>query len=184
MLILHFDYTSLPSAVAVLRFARMSRADAEVVVQGIDVLGLATAVPVTIDQRDEMTRWRERACEVGLHVHTPTLRSATLDAHLVGEVAETSGVGESWRETVLRAYWEEGADIGRSDVLCRLAGHVGLDLDRVAATLDDASARAELRRRMAADRRRGLGGVPVLEFDGTFVSAELDDADAAALLRL
>lgn len=182
MLILHHDPTSPASAVATLRLQRIADQGGAVGFQGLDVLGLDAAIPVTLDQLTELDRVRERLHELGLSARRPTRRPPTLAAHLVDEeVAQQVGLGAVWRRSVLAAYWERDVDISDAVALAAVAGEVGLDAGRVVDLLADRAARTQLRRRMLATRQRGIGGVPVLEVGGTFVAADLDDHDLRQL---
>lgn len=181
MLILHHDVTSPAAAVAVLRLQRIADGGGDVAFQGIDVLGLDTALPVTLDQMTELARETDRLRGLGLQVRRPSRRPPTLGAHLVAEDADAAGLGAAWRTATLAAYWERDVDLGDDAVLLDLAADVGLDAGRIAARLADRSARIALRRRMLATRQRGIGGVPVLEYQGAFVSADLADEDLREL---
>jgi predicted DsbA family dithiol-disulfide isomerase len=181
MLVCHFDYTSPAAAVAVFRLHRIVDAGGQVGFSGFDTLGLDAAIPVTLDQLEELERHRARAVDLGLEVRRPTVRPPTLAAHLVGDLAESVGLGASWRETVLRAYFERGIDLGDGEALVELGRMAGLDAGEVAGVLADRAARTALRRRMLLVRGRGIGGVPVLDVDGTLVSADIPDADLRQL---
>jgi 2-hydroxychromene-2-carboxylate isomerase len=185
LLLLHFDYVSAPAAVAVLRLQRLVDGGAAIGFAGIDVLGLATAIPVTLDQLEGIDRARDAAREVGLTLGRPTVRPPTLPAHLVGELAIEVGLGAAWRERCLRAYWEEDADLADERLLLDLAETTGLERVAVAALLDDRPRRIQLRQRMLASRSRGIGDVPVLEVaGGTFVPADLPEDDLLHLASL
>ncbi len=181
MLICHFDYTSPAAAVAVLRLQRIVDAGGQVGFSGFDTLGLDAAIPVTLDQLEELERHRPRAATLGLELRRPTLRPPTLGAHLVGDLAESVGLGASWRDAALRAYFERGVDLGDATALVELGRRAGLETEEVAAVLGDHAARTALRRRMLLVRGRGIGGVPVLDVDGTLLSADLPDADLRQL---
>jgi predicted DsbA family dithiol-disulfide isomerase len=171
--------------VAVLRYQRLVDEGAVVEFAGIDVLGLELAIPVTLDQLEGIDGSRAAALELGLVLRRPSRRPPTLAAHLVGEVATDQGVGASWRERCLRAYWEEDADLGEDEVLRELAGDAGVRPDDVAEALADRARRTRLRQRMLVTRGRGVGGVPVLEVvGGTFVPADLPDDDLRRLAAL
>ena len=184
MLILHHDITSPRSALAVLRVQRLADSGLAVAFRGLDALGVAVALPVTLDQLAELEQVAGRAAGFGLEMRRPTLRPPTLDAHLVGEQAERAGLGAAWRLACLRAYWTDGADVADHSVLRGIAALVGLDADRVAAVLADTTARNELRATMLARRAVGIGGVPVLEVDGTLLPADVDDATLEELARV
>lgn len=184
MLTLHFDYTSPASALAVLRLQQLADRGADVEFIGIDALGLEVAVPATLDQLDELERFAPRARQLGLVMHRPRLRPPTLSAHLVAGLAQRCDLGAAWRRAVLEGYWTRGLDLSRDEVLVEFAGGIGLSREQVGRWLADRARRIELRQTMTAERGRGVGGVPVLEFEGAFVSADLDDDDLGRLAAL
>jgi 2-hydroxychromene-2-carboxylate isomerase len=184
VLTLHFDFTSPACVVAVLRLQELADQGAAVEFVGIDALGLETTLPATLDQLEELDRVAPRAAALGLTLRRPRLRPPTLGAHLVAGLAQQVDLGAAWRGAVLRAYWEHGQDISDAELLVTLAEGIGLDAARARAWLEDRTRRATLHRTMAAERGRGVGGVPVLEFEGTFVSADLGDEDLARLAAL
>jgi 2-hydroxychromene-2-carboxylate isomerase len=181
VLTLHYDLTSPRAALAVLRLQRIADLGYPVTFRGIDVIGVAVALPVTLDQLAELEAVRADAATYGLELRRPTLRPPTLDAHLVGAHAEAVGLGAAWRTVCLGAYWTDGRDLSDHAVLVELARAAGLERTVVAALLADATARNELRTRMLQLRQLGIGGVPVLELDGTLCSAELDEATLIGL---
>lgn len=181
MLICHFDYPSPAAAVAVLRVQREADAGGAVAFSGFDVLGLDTALPVTLDQLSSLEAHQPRAAALGLQLRRPRRRPATIGAHLVGQLAEEADLGAAWRWAALRAYWEDGVDLGSPQVLTDLAAEVGLDPQRAAAAVADRPARARLRQRAIQLRSRGIGDVPVLEVDGTLLSADIGDDDLRQL---
>jgi predicted DsbA family dithiol-disulfide isomerase len=182
MLVVWFDYASLPAAVAVLRVQSLADGSGSVAFQGVDPLGVEVTLPATLDQLDGFERAHAAAEAVGLAPVRPRLRPATVRAHLVGELADAAGRGAGWRGAALRALWEAGEDLADPLVLRTIARRVGLDPDAVDDLLADPARLRALRRRMAHARQRGIGDVPVLEVDGTLVSAELADDDLRALL--
>jgi 2-hydroxychromene-2-carboxylate isomerase len=184
VLTLHFDITSPAAAVAVLRLQALVDAGATVRFSPIDTLGLDIDVPPTRELLDELVRYADRAAELGLAMRRPSRQPPTLRAHVVGEVAEAADLGASWRWRCLRAYWSEDRDLHDEDTLVELALAAGLEEAPVRRALGDRLTVHGLRDRMTHQRRRGIGGVPVLEFDGTFVSAELPDADLRRLAGL
>ena len=181
MLILHFDHTSPSAAIAVLRLQPLADEGGNVRFSGIDVLGLDMSIPPTLDLLADLDRQRAAAADLGLTMRRPSRQPPTLSAHLVGEVAEEAGLGASWRSACLRGYWTDDADLHDEAVLLDLAAVAGLRPGTVAGRLADRTARANLRTRMVAQRRRGIGGVPVLESDGVFVAASLPDDDLRRL---
>ncbi len=184
MLVLHYDVTSPSSAVALLRLQPLADAGGRVGFNGFDALGLEISVPPTLPLLEELRHESERAGELGLPMRRPTRQPPTLRFHLLGELAAAYELGAAWRMAGLRAYWSEDLDVDDRGVLIDLAVAIGLDRDTVEGRLDDRRELLELRNRMTAQRRRGLGGVPVLEADGTFVPADLSEADLRQLAHL
>lgn len=181
MLILHHDPTSPAAAVATLRLQRIADGGGAVAFQGFDVLGLDASIPVTLDQLAELERVGDALRALGIDARRPSRRPPTLSVHLVAGFADDHGLGAAWRREVLGAYWESDVDLADRPTLADVAGALGLERARVADLLDDPAARVQLRRRMLATRRRGIGGVPVLEYQGAFVPADLDDDDLREL---
>jgi 2-hydroxychromene-2-carboxylate isomerase len=184
VLTLHWDLTVPEAVLAVLRCQQVADAGRPVAFNGVDVLGVEVALPVTLDQLAGLAAVRDRVAVHGLVLREPRVRPPTLPAHLVGVLAEAAGLGAAWRLAVLRAYWTDGTDVADPAVLRRVAEGAGLDGEAVAAVLADRAAAADLRARMLALRRAGIGGVPVLEVDGTLVPADVDDATLAALTAI
>lgn len=184
MLTLHFDYTSPASVQALLRLQALAGRGALVEFVGIDALGLQATIPVTLDQLEELDRHRPQIRALGLEMRRPRVRPPTLGAHLVAGLAMAHDLGAAWRRAVLEAYWTRGLDVGSDEVLVELGAGIGLPADTVGGWLADRARRASLWRTMATERGRGVGGVPVLEFEGTLVPADLADEDLARLASL
>jgi len=181
VLTLHYDLTSPRAALAVLRLQEVADLGHPVLFRGIDLLGVDMALPVTLDQLAELEQVRVDAAASGLLMRRPTLRPPTLDAHLVGLRAEAEGLGAAWRSGCLTAYWTQGQDLADHSILVALAEDIGLSGTTAVDALADGAARNELRARMLQLRALGIGGVPVLELDGTLCSAELDRATLIGL---
>jgi len=181
---LHFDYTSPSSVVAVLRLDTLRKHGAAITFVGIDMLGLAIAVPFGPRLHTQRDQWANEARALGVLLGTPAWQPPTLKAHLVGQIAEQAAVGSLWRRRVLNAYWRDGAAIDTNEVLLELAGDVGLAALEVTTALADENRLRTLTQQMTHNRRRGIGDVPVLEVHGSFVSPHLNDADLAALLMV
>lgn len=61
-----------------------------------------------------------------------------------------------------RAYWAEGRDIGRREVVAAVVGEAGLDVEEVLARAGSEEVKAELRRRTDEAVARGIFGVPTM----------------------
>lgn len=124
------------------------------------------------------------ARRMGVEIRLPPV-SPQPHTHLAWEgfqFARGPGKGTAYNHGVLEAFFVHGEDIGRADVLARLAGEVGLDPAAFREALDrrryrDAH-RAALRR--AADL--GITGVPAFEIGGRLlVGVQSRDALEAAI---
>ena len=104
------------------------------------------------------------AAELGLTFSPPPLVPWTRKAHELALYAEGSGVGPLLRRSIFEAYFIEGLDIGRIDVLVKLARSMGLDPTETKAVLDVDRFQADVIQRQAEARQRGITRAPVLEF--------------------
>lgn len=76
---------------------------------------------------------------------------------------------ETWLafdEAVFETLWQDGRDIGDTDLLVELATDVGADVDEVRSALDDDTLREDVRRQFTEAQRHGVTGVPTFAYDG------------------
>lgn len=81
-------------------------------------------------------------------------------------LTETTGHQHELKERLLRAYFEDGLDVGDPDVLADCAGEVGLDRDRVRAFLDSDDGVAEVQHWLQVARESEITAVPTFVFAG------------------
>ncbi|WP_043816457.1 DsbA family oxidoreductase [Deinococcus maricopensis] len=84
----------------------------------------------------------------------------TRDAHRVILLAQDRGVGVAAAMRLMRAHFEEGADVGSADVLARLAVEVGVDEADVRTVLAGNAYGAEVDASQGLAARSGVQGVP------------------------
>ncbi|HVG46022.1 MAG TPA: DsbA family protein [Longimicrobium sp.] len=121
--------------------------------------------------------------ELGLALRTPPSSPRTRKAHEAAKLAEQKGVGRAMREALFAAYFGEGRDVGRIDVLVELGAALGLDATelKVVLDVDTFSGAVDADRALAA--RLGIAAVPVLVV-GAGADAELvSGAQPYAALR-
>ena len=113
-------------------------------------------------------RITEAAAGVGLGFRTDLMTRTpnTIDAHRLIGFAGTKGAQDAVMESVFQAYFVEGADIGRADVLADCAARAGLDRAEVMAFLGSGMAEAEIRAADRSAREAGVSGVPSFFLDG------------------
>jgi predicted DsbA family dithiol-disulfide isomerase len=89
----------------------------------------------------------------------------TLAAHQLIALARAQGSQDAMVERLFRAYFLEGADLTREDVLVQLAAEAALDPQAARADLRDAARRNAVRDEDASARSMGVEGVPFFVFD-------------------
>jgi predicted DsbA family dithiol-disulfide isomerase len=76
---------------------------------------------------------------------------------------------ETWLafdESVFEALWQDGRDVGETDLLVELAAAAGVDPDEVRSALEDEPLREEVRGRFSDAQQHGVTGVPTFAYDG------------------
>lgn len=108
----------------------------------------------------------------------PKLMTRTRKAHEAASYARSEGLYAEMHAALYAAYWQDGRDIGRIDVLTDVARETGVDAAglRVALDIDQCTARVEQDEAWAA--QLGIGGVPAYvlmdeEGGGTGVAADM-----------
>lgn len=184
MLLLHHDPPFAGSLVAMLRLQQLADEGLDVAFRGHDVLGVDVTLPATLDDLEDWERHRAAAADLGWDLPRPCRHPSTLSCHLVGLLAEEHGLDTAWRLATYRAHWQEDLDLGDTDVLVALAEAVGLKASDVAALVTDPDQRHRLRRVMLVHRGEGVGGVPVLVWNRTFLSPFVPISDLRELAAL
>ncbi len=184
MLVLYHDVPSAGSLVAMLRLQLLADEGLSVTFRGFDVLGLEMTVPATVADLEDWERHRDEAAQLGWELPRPVRHPATVPAHLVGELAAEHGLGAAWRLAAYRAHWLERRDLTSYGVLLDLAAFVGVPEAPVTNVLHDREQRQGLWKRMLVHRGEGVGGVPVLDANGTFVSPFMELEDLRMLAEL
>lgn len=89
-------------------------------------------------------------------VRTPNTRAA----HRLVWLAQHAGDATPLVEAIFRAYFTDGLDIGRPEVLTQTAGAIGYEADQVAAYLATADGSGAVRDLEAQAAAGGIDGVP------------------------
>lgn len=184
MLTLHHDYPSAGSLRAVLALHDVADRGAPVTFHGMDVLGVATSLPATLDDLQDWAQHREAVADQGWDLPRPRRHPPTLAAHMVERACPDARTARAWRTACYRAHWLQDDDLGDWDVLARLAASVGMDAEVVGELVTDRVRAAQVRREMMAVRGDGVGGVPVLDVAGTKVSPFMSADDLVTLVAL
>ena len=108
-----------------------------------------------------ISRMTEVAAGDGLDFHFEKIRPGnTFNAHRVLHLAAERGKQDAVKERYLLAYMTEGAPIGDTETLVRLAAEAGLDAEEVRATLASDMYSREVREDEDEARQLGISGVP------------------------
>jgi len=104
--------------------------------------------------------------EVGIELRFDLVRGGnSFDAHRLIQLAGARGRQGEVKERFLRAYFTEGAAIGRADVLAPLAALAGLDRAEVDDVLAGDAYTSDVRADEALAQELGIGGVPFYVID-------------------
>ncbi len=125
----------------------------------------------------------DHAAEIDLDLASHDFMPRTRKAHELRLHAAEKGLEDPMHEALFRARFEDGADIGRVDVLVDLAVGLGLDLTETKAVLDvdrHADEVVELRRQAQA---RGVERTPTLHIGSQSLEGPLRIDDLRGLLE-
>lgn len=127
------------------------------------------------------------AAEVGLEYHLEKAQYGnTFDAHRLLQLAATHHLQTELEERLFKAYFSEGAALGDSETLVKLASEVGLDADEARRVLESSAYAEEVRADGQRARALGIGGVPffVLEEKYAVSGAQPTEVFSAALAQV
>lgn len=100
------------------------------------------------------------AAGVNINFEGITRTPNTLDAHRLIHWAGIEGAQAAVVSALMRAYFQEGRDIGDRDTLADIADTAGLDAAVIRKLLDSDADLAEIRERDVAAREMGVNAVP------------------------
>lgn len=165
-LVFVFDYTD-PLSYLVERGLR--RASESAAVPPVRRLGLEAAPPPAPLLSPLNLEWKERwaACcgelkAAGQEPEPPVIVPWTRKAHELRLFAVIHGQADDMHRALFDAFFLEGKDLGRVDVLVRLALDLGLDYGEVKAVLDIDKFTAGVEEERAEARGLQVGSTPVL----------------------
>jgi len=102
------------------------------------------------------------ADEAGVRIERREFVPRTAKAHEAARFARGHGREPALRDAVFRAYWEEGRDIGRIDVLVALGAGVGLEAEDLKIALDIDAFADEIGRERLVAEGAGVRHTPTL----------------------
>ena len=112
---------------------------------------------------------RERAAALGFvfNMGVGSRVYNTFDAHRLLHWAESQGHHLALKKVLLRAYFTDGEDVASHEVLQRLAGEAGLDVDEARHVLESGAHAEEVRVQERFFQERGIHSVPATIVNGT-----------------
>lgn len=160
------DFTCPYSYVTEGALRLLSEPEIEILPRAFELFPTPGAVdPITI-MSDEMERLSPFAEEAGLPLSAPDVRPRTRKAHEAARFARERGMEAEMRRAIYTAYWSEGLDIGRIDVLARMARELGMDDEELRIVLDIDRFEPEILHDEETARRLNVPGTPTM-FIGT-----------------
>lgn len=118
--------------------------------------------PLPADDGGWMDALRPLADELGLEMRVPPARSRTAKAHEAAAFAHARGTGPAMRDAIYRAYFVQGRDIGRIDVLVELGVALGIDAGEMKVVLDVDTWAPRIQAEQDAARGAGVEGTPTV----------------------
>ena len=106
-----------------------------------------------------------RGAAVGFAFGARTHVWNTFDAHRLLHWAGPQGRALQLKQALLAAYHARGENVSSPEVLLRLAGETGLDVERARDVLEGGEYADAVRERMRHWRRRGIDSVPAFVID-------------------
>jgi predicted DsbA family dithiol-disulfide isomerase len=121
---------------------------------------------------------------VGLEMKSPRILANSMLALQAGEFAAEAGVAEAFEDRVFHAYFTDGLNIGKRDVVLDLGSEVGLDREALVEALDSGKYAMRIKYNAMSASQKGINGVPTfLIGDWPLVGAQSEDAMRRVLQR-
>jgi predicted DsbA family dithiol-disulfide isomerase len=113
-----------------------------------------------VDTRAISLRLRQVARELGLPLGDRTRTFNTRLTQELGKWAESQGKGDEYHRAVFRAYFVDGANIGKPDELLGIAASLGLSAGVAREVMEKRTFREEVDADWTRSRDLGITGVP------------------------
>jgi predicted DsbA family dithiol-disulfide isomerase len=188
-LLVFADYACPFCYLAEAEVARLRQDGIEVGIAAFELRPAGTPLP-SPDERWMQLAWAQSieplARRLHLEMRYPRLVPRTRKAHEAVAWARSEGAGRELHEAVYRAYWQDGRDIGRIDVLVDIGAEAGLDRGGMKVSLDIDQWTDRVVDDIELGRRLELGGVPAylryraVDADGVDDGGAGDDGAADA----
>lgn len=119
--------------------------------------------------RPMLQRVTEAGANVGVTFHFDKVERMpnTVLAHRITALLPQEDEA-TWIEAVMKAYFEDGRDIAKLDVLLEIAAELGLDASEARKLLDNGEGQEAVEQDMAAAQGIGITGVPFFIIDNKY----------------
>jgi len=119
--------------------------------------------------RPMLQRVTEAGANVGVTFHFDKVERMpnTVLAHRITALLPQEDEA-TWIEAVMKAYFEDGRDIAKLDVLLEIAAELGLDATEARKLLDNGEGQEAVEQDMAAAQGIGITGVPFFIIDNKY----------------
>lgn len=144
--------------------------DTPVDYDGSPVQYLSERKGIPLDQVEQMlANVTGIAADVGLDYHYEDIHQTnTIKAHELLHYAKSVGRQIDMKERLLKAYFVDGAHVGRIEDLADLAAEIGLDRAEVVRVLEAQTFVADVKQDVAQAQAYGIQGVPFFVIDGKY----------------
>lgn len=134
----------------------------------------AGSPPMPPQYRERIEASRPRLLQMareqyGLDLHPGPLGINSHAALVLAKAAEAQGVGEAYRQAVMRAYWQESKSIADEDVLKDVLAQAGMNPADLHILLESPDYNAAVAADVDQAYTYGLTGVPALIFVGKYL---------------
>jgi predicted DsbA family dithiol-disulfide isomerase len=102
------------------------------------------------------------ARERGMALKLPPVQPRSRKAMEAAAYAQSEGKSDEMPEALFRAFFEQGRDIGQTDVLLDIGESVGLQRDGLRKALDENAFAAQVTEDQQLARDFGISGVPIM----------------------
>jgi len=100
----------------------------------------------------------------GLPLNRPALVPSTRQAHEIGFLAESMGLGDAYHQATLKAYFARAQDIGSPEVLADIGEELGMARDDILEALSTGRYRDEVDQATDKAFKNGIHSVPSFIF--------------------
>ena len=115
--------------------------------------------------------------KLGFNMKLPPLQPRSRRAHEAAHWARATGYFNAYNTAIFRAFFERGEDIGKKDVLVRLASDMGLDGEALRGALEQGKFEKSVLAEEQDAQRYGIRAVPAFVAGGQMMLSGVQSLD-------